>query len=133
LKTGVFKPVFYDQLVPFAWLIKEYYVLYVKGEVKEGRLFNIDRGMAYRIVREVTGNYLNWFRAQGKQFYSNFIFDRSAWQIAQFVNDTDPKTEMDYTKFDWTVHLVDRTKAMDFGWIEPAVEQIKQRIEVTLK
>ncbi len=127
---------YWDQLVPFGWLIKEYYDLYIKGEIKSGKLFNFQNRTAYRIVRIVTGNYLNWFRAQGKQFYGKFLFGSenstsSAFELMQFVNDNDILSEKPYTRYDSTRLFKDKQMVMDFDWITPAVEAIKTRIEAS--
>jgi hypothetical protein len=126
LKMNLFENNFWNQLVPFGWLIKEYLEQYAP---EEGKLFNIGVKQAYLIVREVTGNYLNWFRAQGKQFYGAFIFDRNAVELAEFVNDQDWNSERPYTRYDWSRQLKDKSLIMDFDWIESAVEEIKGRIK----
>lgn len=128
LKIGLYENEFWDQLVPFGWLIKEYWSKYIEAKRTEGSLFLIQRGMAYRIVREVTGNYLNWFRAQGKQFYGSFLFKRNAVELAEFVNDQDAESERPYTRYDWTTQLKDKTMVMDFDWINPTIEKISRRI-----
>lgn len=129
LKRGLYENVFYDQLVPFGWLIKEYYLKQIKDKRTEGSFIPIQRSMAYKIVREVTGNYLNWFRAQSKQFYGSYIFERNAVELAEFVNDQDAQSERAYTKYDWSRQLKDKTQIMNFDWIDTEVEKIKERIE----
>ena len=119
LKKGLYENQFFDQLVPFAWLIKDY--LAREDTPKEGKLFRIKNKMAYKIVREVTGNYLNWFRAMGKQFYGQFLFERNAVELAEFVNDQDSESERPYTRYDWTTRLKDKTMIMDFDWIERVI------------
>jgi predicted nucleic acid-binding Zn ribbon protein len=128
LKTGLYEEEnpYWDQLVPFAWLILEYLQTYAP---KTGPLFNIQRHQAYIIVREITGNYLNWFRAQGKQFYGKFLFKRNAVELAEFVNDKDFNSERAYTRYDATTQLKDKRMVMDFDWIQPAIETIKARIK----
>jgi hypothetical protein len=121
----------WDQLVPFAWLIKEYWDLYVNGKRSTGKLFQIQNKQAYRIVRFVTGNYLNWFRAQSKQFYGKYLFEQNTYELMQFVNDQDFKTESSYTRYSAASHWKDKEADMDFDWITPAVEEIKARIEVS--
>lgn len=128
LKTGEYENIFWDQLVPFGWLIKEYYLKYVKDKREVGDFIPIQRSMAYKIVRAVTGNYLNWFRAQSKQFYGSFIFDRNAVELAEFVSDQDADSERDYTKYDWSRQLKDKTQVMDFDWIDEEVKKIKERL-----
>lgn len=129
LKTGLFENPFWDQLVPFGWLLKEYYDLYIKGKKTQGKLFNIQNRAAYQIVRQITGNYLNWFRAQGKQFYGSFIFNKNAVELAEFVNDKDSDSERPYTRYDPTRQLKDKSMVMDFDWILPAVKEIQVRID----
>ena len=126
LKTGVFDK-WLDQLIPFGWLILEY----IKAEnledkPKETKLFQIENRRAYQICRAITGNYLNWFRAMGEQFWGLVLHDSE--KLAQFVNIQDSKHVKHYTRFDMTSLFLDKTMAMDFDWIEPTVEVIKSRI-----
>ncbi len=125
LKLGFMKNEFWNQLVPFGWLIKEYLLMW---KVKEGKLFNINNKSAARIALQLTGNYLNWFRAQGKHFYGYFLLPDTI-KLSKFVNDQDPRSEKDYIGYDWTEGVADKTEAMNFDWIEPAVEKIKRRLE----
>ncbi len=129
LEVGKGPNKFWDQLVPFGWLVKEYWDKYIEGKRNSGKLFQIKNKQAYRIVRFVTGNYLNWFRAQGKQFYGKYLFENNTFELMQFVNDQDFKTESSYTRYSAASHWKDKEAEMDFSWIEPAVEQIKQRLQ----
>lgn len=125
LKLDIRESPFYNQLVPFSYLVLEYLVKYAP---KQGRLFSINAPSAYYIVRYITGNYLNWFRAQGKQFYGKYLFKGNAMELADFVNDQDPKSEREYTRYDWHSHVKDYREAMKFDWIKPAIDKIKLRI-----
>lgn len=141
LVTGLFRDdntgfSYWDQLVPFGWLIKEYWDLYIKGKRYSGKLFTIQSRMAYWVVNQITGNYLNWFRAQGKQFYGTFLFGSesnvsSAFELMKFVNDNDIKSESPYTRYDSTRQFKDRRMVMDFDWIQPAVEAIKALLKTS--
>ena len=84
------------------------------------------------MIQEITGNYLNWFRAQGKHFYGYFLMT-DVVKLSKFVNDQDIKSEIPYIGYDWTEQLKDVTMAMDFNWIEPATTKIKKEIEKVLK
>ena len=132
LKVGIYRNPFWDQLVPFGWLIMEYYLIYIKNKVNKGKLFNIQNKQAYDLIQEITGNYLNWFRAQGKHFYGYFLMT-DVVKLSKFVNDQDIKSEIPYIGYDWTEQLKDVTMAMDFNWIEPATTKIKKEIEKVLK
>jgi hypothetical protein len=129
LVEGLFDNPFWDQLVPFGWLIMEYLTKYAPTE---GKLFDIENSAAYKIVHEVTGNYLNWFRAMGKHFYGYFLLTDTV-KLTRFVNDKDPKSELPYVGYDWTEQLKDKSMAMDFDWIGPAADQIKERLKFTKK
>ena len=127
LKLGFMKNEFWNQLVPFGWLIKEY--LLCGNAPKEGKLFNVNNKTASKwIATPLTGNYLNWFRAQGKHFYGYFLLPDTI-KLSKFVNDQDPRSEKDYIGYDWTEGVADKTEAMDFDWIKPAIEKIRRRME----
>jgi hypothetical protein len=124
LKTGLFDNPFWDQLVPFGWLIIEYMKRF---EPKTEKLFPFEDTRAYQIIREVTGNYPNWFRAQAENFYGHYLLTDTI-KLSKFVNIQDPKHVKHYIGYSWDEQLKDKTLSMNFDWIEPAVEQIKKRI-----
>lgn len=123
LKRGLYDNPFWDQLVPFGWLIKEYLG---KFAPKTGKMFPFEDTRAYQIIREVTGNYPNWFRSQCENYYGHFLLTDSI-KLSKFVNIQDPKHVKHYIGYDWTEQLKDRTISMNFDWIDQTVEEIKTR------
>ena len=47
LKVGIYRNPFWDQLVPFGWLIMEYYLIYIKNKVNKASYltFKINKPM----------------------------------------------------------------------------------------
>jgi hypothetical protein len=125
LKRDLYDNPFWDQLVPFGWLIYEYLVRYAP---KEGKLFPFEDTRAYQIVREVTGNYPHWFRSQAEHFYGHFLLTDTI-KLAKFVKIQDPKHVKHYIGYSWTDQLKDKTASIDFTWIDPATKNIQQRLE----
>jgi len=125
LKRDLYDNPFWDQLVPFGWLIYEYLVRFAP---KSGKLFPFEDTRAYQIIREVTGNYPHWFRAQAEHFYGHFLLTDSV-KLAKFLNLLDPKHTKHYIGYDWTAQLKDKLMSMDFAWIDSATRDIQQRME----
>ena len=125
LKSGLFENPFWDQLVPFSWLVKEYLERFAS---KTGKLFGFEDTRGYQIIREVTGNYPNWFRSQAENFYGHYIFPDTV-KLSKFVNIQDPKQVKHYIGYDWTEQLKDKSVSMGFDWIHSAVKIIQERIE----
>jgi len=123
LKIGLFENPFWDQFVPFGWLLKEYLERFAP---EKGKLFGIEDTRGYQIIREVTGNYPNWFRSQAENFYGHYIFPDTV-KLSKFVNIQDPKHVKHYIGYDWTEQLKDRSLSMNFDWIEPAIRTIQER------
>ena len=126
LIRGLYDNPFWDQLVPFGWLIYEYLVRYAP---KSGKLFPFEDTRAYQIVREVTGNYPNWFRSQAEHFYGHFLLTDSV-KLSKFLNVLDPKQVKHYIGYDWTAQLKDKSVSMNFDWIDPSIQQIKDRLGI---
>jgi hypothetical protein len=124
LKIDLFDNPFWNQLVPFGWLIIEY--LRKHAPVK-GKLFPFEDTRAYQIIREVTGNYPNWFRAQAENFYGHYLLTDTI-KLSKFVNIQDPKHVKHYIGYSWDEQLKDRTMSMSFDWIEPAISEIQARL-----
>jgi hypothetical protein len=124
LKLGLFDNPFWNQLVPFGWLIMEYLNKYAP---KKAKLFPFEDTRAYQIIQEVTGNYPNWFRAQAENFYGHYLLTDTI-KLSKFVNIQDPKHVKHYIGYSWDEQLKDKTLSMHFDWIEPAIQQIKKRI-----
>jgi hypothetical protein len=124
LRTGLFTNVFYDQLVPFTWLVVEYLE---KFAPEKGKLFPYQDGRAWQIINEVTGLFPNWFRAQADRFYGHYITKDSV-KHSKFIGRVKAESSMPYIRYDWGEDLKETTMAMNFDWIEPAVHQIKERI-----
>lgn len=124
LKCGLFTNSFWDQLVPFGWLIKEYLGKYAP---KEGKLFRYEDTRAWQIINKVTGKFPNWFRAQAEHFYGHFLLTDTI-KLAKFVNIQDPKHVKHYIGYSWTEQLKDTTVSMDFDWVAEAVMKIENRL-----
>jgi hypothetical protein len=124
LEIGLFDKKYWDQLVPFTWLIKEYYLLEAP---KKGKLFPFEDTQAYNIIRDNTGMFPNWFRAQGESFYGHYLLDDTV-KLAKFVKVRDHKHVSHYIGYDWAEHLKNAQLNMDFAWIKPAVDAIKNCI-----
>lgn len=124
LQCGLYSNPFWDQLVPFGWLMLEYLVRYAPAA---GKLFPFEDSRAYDIIREVTGNYPNWFRSQGEHFYGHYLLTDTI-KLSKFVQTQDPKHVKHYVGYSWTEQLKDRNMIMDFDWIEPTAEKIRNRL-----
>jgi hypothetical protein len=124
LKCGLFDNPFWDQLVPFGWLILEYLVRYAP---KHGKLFPYEDTRAYQIVRQTTGMFPHWFRAQAEHFYGYHLITDSL-KLSKFVKLTDPKHIKHYVGYDWKEQLKDASLSLDFKWIEKAILDIHKRI-----
>jgi hypothetical protein len=124
LKRGLFSNVFWDQLVPFGWLILEYLTAHAP---KRGKLFPYEDTRAYQIVREITGMFPHWFRAQAEQFYGHFLLTDSI-KLAKFVKIQDVQHVKHYIGYDWKEQLKDTSLSLDFKWIEEAVLDIQKRM-----
>lgn len=124
LKNGIFKSEYGDQLVPFTWLLKEYIDRFSPKE----RLFPFCRARGWDIVATVTEWFPNWFRAQAEHFYGNYLIQDSV-KLSKFVKVVNPNQVAHYIGFSYESLLKDTQRHMDFNWIDPAIEQIKKRIE----
>jgi len=126
LERGLFQNVFWDQLVPFGWVIKEY----VDSEApKRGKLFDFEDTRAWQIIRDSTGKFPNWFRAQAEHFYGHYLLPDTV-KLAKFVKIQDPKHVKHYIGYAWTEQLKDTQVSMDFNWIDNAVEKIRGRLQL---
>ena len=124
LKRGLFSNVFWDQLVPFGWLILEYLTAHAP---KRGKLFPYEDTRAYQIIRQTTDMFPHWFRAQAEQFYGHFLLPDSI-KLAKFVKIQDVQHVKHYIGYDWKEQLKDTSLSLDFKWIEGAVLDIQKRI-----
>lgn len=124
LECGLFDTKYWDQLIPFAWILKEYCLTVAP---KKGKLFDFEDTQAYNIIKESTGMFPNWFRAQGENFYGHYLLVDSV-MLAKFVKIKNPVHVSHYIGYDWAEHLKNAQLNMDFAWIKPAVEAIKNRI-----
>lgn len=124
LRKELFENQFYDQLVPFGWLIIEYLERYAP---KHGKLFPFQDCRAWQIIKHCTGMFPNWFRAQADRFYGYFI-TRDSVKHSKFIGRVHAESSMPYVRYTWSDDLKDKSLAMDFEWIDLAVEEIKARI-----
>ena len=127
LKCDFMKEKAFDQIIPFTWLLKEYLELYAP---KTGKLFPYESGRAYKIIREITGFWPHWFRAQSEHFYGNFLFERNPAKLADYVGVIQESQVRDYTDISWKSMVKDLQQVLDFSWIEPAITKIRSRIEI---
>lgn len=123
LQEDLFKNKFWNQLIPFGWLILEYLAVCAPNE---GKLFRFEATRAWQIIKVVTGQHPHWFRAQAENFYGHFIITDSI-KLAKFLKIRDPKSVVDYIGYDWTEQLKDANILMDFDWIQKEVAEIKER------
>lgn len=124
LTTDLYEIPFYDQLVPFTWLVIEYIEKYAP---KKGKLFSYQDNWAWHLIRYYTGMFPNWFRAQADRFYGYYI-TRDSVKHSKFVGRVNPASSMPYIRYTDSSDLKDQTLAMNFDWIDNAVKQIKRRL-----
>lgn len=125
LKSDLFGNPYWDQLIPFGWLIIEYLNKYLP---EKGALFRFKRGRAWQIINTVTDMYPNWFRAQAEHFYGHYLLSDSV-KLAKFLKIVRPEQTATYIGYSWKDQLKDSKLKMDFDWIENAVKEIKKRLE----
>lgn len=128
LARGLYEKEFGDQLVPFSWLIKEFVERFKTDANLDSKFFGFRRGRGWQIIREVTGQYPNWFRAQAEHFYGNYLIHDSVL-LSKFVKVVNPGQVATYIGFGYDSLLKDKQHSMDFTWIDPAIEEIKERIK----
>jgi len=114
LKRGLFENPYWDQLVPFAYLVLDYLEKYAP---EQGCLFPFGRVRAWQIINAATGMWSHWFRAQAEHFYGFFLLTDSV-KLSEFVKVTDPKSVKPYIGYDWREQLKDKQLGMDFKWID---------------
>jgi hypothetical protein len=124
LKTGLYTNLFYDQLVPFTWLVKEYIQKYAPST---GKLFKYQDCWAWHLIRYYTGMFPNWFRAQADRFYGYYI-TKDSIKHSKFVGRQKPESSAAYIRYTDTSDLKDETMAMDFKWIAPSISAIQERL-----
>ncbi|RLI52056.1 MAG: hypothetical protein DRP09_18600 [Candidatus Thorarchaeota archaeon] len=125
LKRGLFENPYWDQLVPFGWLILEYLE---NCAPEKGRLFPYKTKRAWQIVNYVTGMFPNWFRAQAEHFYGHYLLPDSV-KLAKFVKVVRPEQVSHYIGYSWQEQLKNKELKVDFGWIEKEVREIKKRMK----
>ena len=126
LKTGLYDNVFYDQLVPFSWLILEYLQKYAP---KEGKLFLFQDCRAWQIIKHCTGMFPNWFRAQADRFYGWYI-TRDSVKHSKFVGRVHAESSMPYIRYTWSDDLKEKSMAMNFDWIDRTIMEIQERLNI---
>jgi hypothetical protein len=124
LKKGLYNNIFNDQLVPFTWLVIEYLQKYAPTE---GKLFSYQDCWAWNIMRYYTEMFPNWFRAQADRFYGYYI-TKDSLRHSKFVGRVKPESSAPYIKYSDDYDLKDQTMIMNFDWIEPTTEAIKERL-----
>lgn len=125
LQEGLYENRFWDQLIPFGWLIVEYLKKYGPTE---GKIFPFEDTRAWQIIRKVTGFYPHWFRSQGEHFYGHFLIPDTI-KLSKFLKVTDPNSIKHYIGYAWTEQLKDAELTMDFEWIKKESGTIQKRIE----
>jgi len=130
LEPGMFENPYWDQLVPFGYLILDYLESYAP---KSGPIFPITSVRAWQIINKVTGKWSHWFRAQAEHFYGNFLLTDTI-KLSKFVKVVDPKSVAPYIGYDWREQLKDKEFGMDFAWIRDFLRKRKKYIQYsTLK
>lgn len=124
IKTGLYRNSYYNQTVPFVWLILEYLVKYAP---KKGKLFNFEDHWAHKIVLHYTGMFPNWFRAQADRFYGNYIYT-DILRHSQFTGRVNPLSSAPYMAFDSLRDIKNKEALMPSKWIIPAVVEIQERM-----
>lgn len=127
LKRNLYESDYGDQLVPFSWLLKEFIDTFMLNAEPDKKLFGFLRGRGWQIIREVTGMFPNWFRAQAEHFYGHYLIPDSV-RLSKFVGVVNPHQVAHYIGFSYESLMKDKQRYMDFKWIDPAVEVIKNRI-----
>lgn len=129
LKRGLYKEefVYRDQLVPFAWLIKEYLDCYMADAEPEDRMFPFSRVWAWNIINKVTDMYPNWFRSQSEHFHGHYLIKDSVL-LSKFVKVVNPFQVGHYIGYSDSDQLKDSNMSMNFDWIDSAVKKIKRRV-----
>lgn len=125
LTRGLFENPYWDQLVPFSWLIIEYLKNY---RPKTETLFPYERKRAWAIIRQVTGKYPNWFRAQAEHFYGHFLL-RDSVKLAKFVKVVRPEQVAHYIGHSWRDQMKHKESDIDFEWIDRETSKIKARLK----
>lgn len=124
LKTKLFDNPYWNQLVPFGLLILEYLVKFDPQD----RLFPYERGNAWLIIRNTTGMFPNWFRAQAEHFYGHYLFKDSV-KLAKFLKVVRPEQTAHYIGFSWKDQLKNTERSMDFDWIQKESNLIIARMK----
>jgi len=120
LKVGLMETAYWDQLVPFSHLVLDH----IKTYDPQSKLIGYTRGRAWQLVLEITGKFPNWFRAQCEHFYGNYIYKDSVL-LSKFVKVVRPAQVGHYIGSAYEAQFKDKSKGMDFNWIEPAVREIE--------
>ena len=123
LKCDLYTNRFWNQLVPFGWVILEYLQCFSP----KNKLFPYSRQRAWQIIRAITGMFPNWFRAQAEHFYGHFLITDSV-KLAKFVKVVRPEQIGHYIGYSWTEQLKESESPIDFNWIEDEVKKTKIRI-----
>lgn len=122
LKRGLYDNAFYDQLVPFAWMFRDYVENHAP---KSGKLYPYQDHWAWYLVRYYTGMFPNWFRAQADRFYGYYITKDSV-KHSKFVGRVNPASSAPYIRYSDSSDLKDVTLSMDFNWITPTVKRYQK-------
>jgi len=83
------------RLAPFSKLV----VKHLEQTEEDQKLFMFGTRWAYEIIRQVTGEFPNWFRAQGEMIYGSII--RDSIKLAKFVGVVRPEQVAHYIGFDY--------------------------------
>jgi len=126
LTEGVFRNQYYNQYIPFTWLVVEYLTRYAP---EEGKLFRFKSNRAWRICNYYTDQHPHWFRAQAERFHINYIEQNSILH-ARYMRRLDIDSMANYVDYDYTKEFSENIRTMDFKWIDSAVAEIKARIKL---
>lgn len=93
IRTDIRLPLF-GRLSPFTLLVLDY----LDQIYEEDRLFPFSVRRSHQIIKDVTGKWVHWFRAQSENFYGKVFMDPV--KLAKFIGITNIQSVMDYVPFD---------------------------------
>jgi len=129
LERNISDNIYFDQYVPFSWLLLEFIQNYAP---KKGKVFRYKSNRGWRICNAYTEQHPHWFRAQASRFHINYI-EKDSLKHAQYMKRNDFAALMKYIDYDVTSMLKIKTDNMiKFDWIDSAVKRIKRRMELSV-
>ncbi|MDR0493933.1 MAG: hypothetical protein LBH74_09930 [Nitrososphaerota archaeon] len=124
LDKTYFKNPYFQQYLPFSWLIKEYLA---KFAPKRGRLFRYKSSRAWRVCSTITGEHPHYFRSQMERYHVNYI-EKNVIKHAKYMRRLDINSMANYVDYTYDGEFADDVQTMDFKWIDTEVDKIKRRL-----